>query len=183
MKLKPCGHCCFTPLVFGTHFCSALTLFVRRHRTAVHPRSCAWPGKLPTRGIQAPLRPWSMKSSRITEEKAKVLASQLNHFPPRDKFNDYKVMSDVATTLFIKAETLMHQGKNDEAIKEFKDIIAQYPWAQCFDPSRGAYWSVAEKSQDSIDVMEGKNPQSAVPVKKAPRTSPVLQISRHRESR
>ena len=31
----------------------------------------------------------------------------------------------------------MHQGKNDEAIKEFKNIIAQYPWAQCFDPSRG----------------------------------------------
>ena len=46
-------------------------------------------------------------------------------------------MSDVATALFIKAETLMHQGKNDEATKEFKDIIAQYPWAQSFDPSRG----------------------------------------------
>ena len=52
----------------------------------------------------------------------------------------------------------MHQGKNDEATKQFKNIIAQYPWAQSFDPSRGAYWSVAEKSQASIDVMEGKNP-------------------------
>ena len=52
----------------------------------------------------------------------------------------------------------MHQGKNDEAILQFKNIIAQYPWAQSFDPSRGTYWSVAEKSQASIDTMEGKTP-------------------------
>ena len=90
--------------------------------------------------------------------------------------SDYKIMSDVATTLFIKAETLMHQGKNAEATKEFKDIIAQYPWAQSFDPSRGAYWSVAEKSQDSIDMMEGKNPAADGPVKKVPRTIPVLKF-------
>ena len=92
------------------------------------------------------------------------------------RVDDYKIMSDVATTLFIKAETLMHQGKNDEATKEFKDIIAQYPWSQSFDPSRGSYWSVAEKSQDSIDVMEGKNPLAAAPVKKAPKTIPVLKF-------
>ena len=60
--------------------------------------------------------------------------------------------------------------------EQFKNIIAQYPWAQCFDPSRGAYWSVAEKSQSSIDVMEGKNPLAAAPVKKAPRTIPVLKF-------
>ena len=62
----------------------------------------------------------------------------------------------------------MHQGKNDEATKEFKNIIAQYPWAQSFDPSRGGYWSIAEKSQDSIDVMEGKNPLSCGSSKKGP---------------
>jgi len=109
-------------------------------------------------------------------DKAKVLASQLNNYPPRAKISDYKIMSDVATCLFIKAEALMRQGKNDEAAKEFKDIIAQYPWAQSFDPSRGGYWSIAEKSQDSIDVMEGKNPLSAAPLKKAPKTIPALKF-------
>jgi len=112
--------------------------------------------------------------TEIYGDKARVLASQLTNFPPRDKISDYKIMSDVATCLFIKAEALMHQGKNDEAKAEFKNIIVQYPWAQSFDPSRGGYWSVAEKSQDSIDVMEGKNPLDAAPVKKAPRTVPVL---------
>jgi len=109
-------------------------------------------------------------------DKAKVLAAQLKDFPPRTKTSDYKIMSDVGTVLFIKAETLMHQGKNDDAIKRFKDIIAQYPWAQCFDPSRGAYWSIAEKSQDSIDTMEGKSPLTTDPVKIAPRTVPVLKF-------
>jgi tetratricopeptide (TPR) repeat protein len=107
-------------------------------------------------------------------EQAKVLASGLSKFPLRDKIGDYKIMSDVATCLFIKAEALMHQGKNVEAISEFKKIIAQYPWAQCFDPSRGSYWSVAEKSQSSIDVMEGKESPREVFIKNAPRTFPVL---------
>lgn len=107
-------------------------------------------------------------------QQAQVLASQLHDFPSRAKVNEYKIMSDVATTLFIKAETLMRQGKNDEAAKEFKNIIAQYPWAQSFDASRGAYWSVAEKSQDSIDVMLGKDPLKASPVKQSPKTIPVL---------
>jgi len=109
-------------------------------------------------------------------DKAKALSAQLSNFPPRDKSAAYKVMSDVATTLFIKAETYMHQGKNDEATAQFKNIIAQYPWSQSFDPSRGSYWSVAEKSQDSIDVMQGKNPLDAAPVKQAPKTLPVLKF-------
>ncbi len=109
-------------------------------------------------------------------DKAKVLASKLSNFPARDKISEYTIMSNVATVLFIKAEALMHQGKNDEAKTQFKNIITQYPWAQCFDPSRGAYWSVAEKSQDSIDVMEGKSPLTAAPVKKAPKTIPVLKF-------
>jgi len=109
-------------------------------------------------------------------DEAKVLAAQLKQFPPRDKYHDYKVMSDVATTLFVRAETLMHQGKDAEATKEFKNIIAQYPWSQSFDPSRGAYWSVAEKSQDSIDTMQGKSPLTATIVKKAPTTFPLLKF-------
>jgi len=108
-------------------------------------------------------------------DKAKALAAQLNNFPSRANVGDYKVMSDVATVMFVNAEANMHQGKNDEATKQFKNIIAQYPWAQCFDPSRGSYWSIAEKSQDSIAVMEGKNPLAADPVKKiVPKTIPVL---------
>lgn len=108
-------------------------------------------------------------------DKANQLAGQLKQFPPREKYKDYKIMSDVATVLFIKAEYLKNQGKKDESIKEYKDLIAKYPWAQCFDPSRGAYWSVAEKSQDGINEEEGKTPDDQ-PMKIAPRTIPLLKF-------
>jgi tetratricopeptide (TPR) repeat protein len=108
------------------------------------------------------------------EDRAKDLASQLNNFPPREKINDYKVMSDVATALFIKAETLMRHGKNAQSKEVFNKAIKEYPWAQTFDPSRGSYWSVKEKSQDSINVMNGIQPKEAPVVKFGPKTKPTL---------
>jgi beta-glucuronidase len=108
------------------------------------------------------------------EEEAKAQAARLHEFPPRDKVNDYKTMSDLATTLFIRAELLMRQGKNYLAIAAFKNIIAHYPWAQAFDPSRGAYWSVAEKSQSSIDEMQGKLEREIQ--SRAAKTVPILAV-------
>ncbi len=89
-------------------------------------------------------------------QEAKKLHKQLTIFPTRDVIDQYSVMNDVATCLFVKAEGLMHQGKNDEATALFKQLMNDYKWAQAWDPSRGSYWSIAEKSQASIDVMSGK---------------------------
>jgi len=89
-------------------------------------------------------------------EEAKKLHTELTAFPSRDIIDKYQIMNDVATCLFIKSEALMNQGKNDEATKSFTQLIQDYKWAQAWDPSRGSYWSIAEKSQASIDVMSGK---------------------------
>ncbi|MBF0489680.1 MAG: tetratricopeptide repeat protein [Candidatus Omnitrophica bacterium] len=106
-------------------------------------------------------------------DKAKSQASQLKNFPPRENINDYKVMCDVATALFIKAELLKRQGNKEEAKEIFTRAINEYPWAQGWDPSRGSYWSVKEKSQASIDAMNGIFPDAA-PVKQVPITKPTL---------
>jgi len=90
----------------------------------------------------------------LYEEEAKTLHASLSNFPPRGKEKDYQALNDVATVLFIKAEALMNYGKTDQAITLFKEIIENYEWAQAWDP-RGWFWSVAEKSQASIDVMTG----------------------------
>jgi len=82
-------------------------------------------------------------------------AQSLDGFPARGKENEYQALNDVATVLFIKAEALMNYGKTEAAIDLFQHVIEQYPWAQAWDP-RGWFWSVAEKSQNSIDVMTGK---------------------------
>ena len=107
-------------------------------------------------------------------EEAKLQAVKLKAFPAYDQFQDYRIMNDVATALFIKAEFLMHQGKNEEAITAFKNLIEKYPWAQSWDPSRGSYWSVAERSQASIDVMSGKSIQEEAAAKNVPHTMLTL---------
>jgi len=87
---------------------------------------------------------------------AQKLHSELKAFPPRDIIEKYSAMNDVATCMFIRAEGFMHQGKIPEATALFEQLIKDYKWAQSWDPSRGAYWSIAEKSQASVDVMSGK---------------------------
>ncbi len=89
-------------------------------------------------------------------EKAKKLEAVLNDFPTRGKEADYQILNDAATCMFIRAEALMNNGKSEEAQVLFEKIIEQFKWGQAWDPSRGAFWSIAEKSQASIDMMIGK---------------------------
>jgi tetratricopeptide (TPR) repeat protein len=106
------------------------------------------------------------------EAQAMALHVELQDFPDRDKIENYKVMNNVATILFVKAEALMHQGKSDDAIKAFKELIKKYPYAQSWDPSRGSYWPIARISQESIDKLTGA---IETEVKKiAPTTKPKL---------
>lgn len=90
------------------------------------------------------------------DQLARQQQAALTQFPIRGKEKDYAALNDVGTVLFIKAEFLMNHGKADEAIFEFQKIIKDYKWAQAWDPSRGNFWSVAEKAQASIDVITGK---------------------------
>ncbi|RKY30428.1 MAG: hypothetical protein DRP74_07060 [Candidatus Omnitrophota bacterium] len=86
-------------------------------------------------------------------ELADTLAATLNGFPPKRDENHYRTMNDVATCYFIKAETLMRQGKTEKAKKAFRKVIAKYPWAQNFDP-RGWYWSIKEKAEVTLKKLE-----------------------------
>ncbi len=108
------------------------------------------------------------------EEQAIAQTVLLSGFPDRDKIEDFKVMNDFAVVLFVHAEALMHTGKTEEAIKAFEAIITQYPYAQSWDPSRGSYWSVAEKSHASIQAMKGLDEEAEGSSSHAPETVPVL---------
>jgi len=100
--------------------------------------------------------------------------AQLDNFPPRGEETNYQSLNDVGTCLFIKAEALMNIGRMGEAIAQFQDTITNYRLAQAWDP-RGWYWSIAEKSQDSIDVLTGKaEDQMEKTFKRSARTVPKL---------
>lgn len=96
---------------------------------------------------------------------AESKAAQMKAFPTSDIRAKYKTMNDVATAMFVKAEALMHAGKNDEAKALFNDVSQKFPWSQAWDPSRGSYWSIKEKAQASIRVLEGVD-SSAHPIHK-----------------
>jgi len=86
---------------------------------------------------------------------AKLQQAGLTAFPTVGQKEKFQELNDVGTCLFIKAEAIMNSGKSQEAMKQFEFVIKEYPWAQAWDP-RGWFWSVAEKSQASIDVLTGK---------------------------
>ncbi|MBD3246839.1 MAG: hypothetical protein GF333_07535 [Candidatus Omnitrophica bacterium] len=83
---------------------------------------------------------------------AQELAARLSGFPPAGEEQNYRVMNNVATCYFIKAEALRDQGRTEEAIAVLKEVIGKYPYAQAFDP-RGWYWSIKEKSEIMISQM------------------------------
>jgi len=95
------------------------------------------------------------KCEQLFGEEAKKQEAALNNFPPRGKEQDYQTLNDVGTCLFIRAEALMNNGKIEEAQALFRKIIEEFKWAQAWDPSRGSFWSIAEKSQASIDMLQG----------------------------
>jgi len=106
-------------------------------------------------------------------DEAKLLQKALSGFPARGDEELYKPLNDVGTVLFIEAEALMNNGRTQEALQKFQHIIENYSWAQAWDP-RGWYWSVAEKSQASINVMTGQYQEEEHVPKESLRTKPVL---------
>ena len=113
----------------------------------------AW--ELSTQGKLDELDRLTEQGLAVYAEKAKALQAPLTEFPPTTQQDDYKILNDVGTLLFIRAEALMNYGRTEEAIAAFQSLIEEYPWARSWDP-RGWFWSVREKSQDSIKVMVGK---------------------------
>lgn len=112
----------------------------------------------------------------LYHDRARQLEATLTAFPGRGHEGEYQVLDDVATCLFIQGEVYMGQGKSEEAIKVFNTIIQDYKYARAWDP-RGWFWSVAEKSQASLDKLTDKAVTEEKPVEKIVRPKTVLKIS------
>ncbi len=64
-----------------------------------------------------------------------------------------QVLNDVATCYFIQAESLLRQGKIDEAEKILQLIIGKYFFAQGWD-ARGWFWSIKLAAQQTLKKIE-----------------------------
>ncbi|MFA5088060.1 MAG: glycoside hydrolase family 2 TIM barrel-domain containing protein [Candidatus Omnitrophota bacterium] len=124
----------------------------------------------------------------IYGEEAREEGSQLTGFPLRGEEKNYQSLNDVATCLFIQGEAFMNNGKSEDALIVFKEITEEYKWAQAWDPSRGSFWSVAEKSQSSIDILTGQEEEEevvekikSIPVLRNPGKEKVVDYSKYGE--
>ncbi|HQP91241.1 MAG TPA: hypothetical protein PLU24_01035, partial [Candidatus Omnitrophota bacterium] len=90
--------------------------------------------------------------------KEKALAEQksLKDFPSSDRIADFEALNYLAQCQFIKAEALKNEGKKDQAIAAFKVIIADFSYAQAWDP-RGWFYKLAKTAQEGIDRLEGRD--------------------------
>ncbi len=83
---------------------------------------------------------------------ADLLAQGMTKIPEQEE-SKYKVLNDVAVCYFVQGESLMRQGKIEEAKEVFRTLIGKYPYASGWDP-RGWFWSVKEKAEITLTKLE-----------------------------
>jgi tetratricopeptide (TPR) repeat protein len=101
---------------------------------------------------------YAKKCLEIYEPKAKEMAAGQKSFSRPGHEDDFALVNDVATSHYVMGETYMKLGKTDDALKEFKYVIDNYPYAQCWDP-KGWFWKVAEVSRKNIDKIGKRSPE------------------------
>ena len=89
----------------------------------------------------------------IFGKQADEIESTLSDFPKAADVSAFSVLNDVATCYFIQAESLMRQGRLQEAKDKFNQIISKYPYSQAWDP-RGWFWKIADTSRESIKKID-----------------------------
>lgn len=82
--------------------------------------------------------------------KAAEMARTMRKFATAGHEDEFALVNDVATAHYVRGEAYMKQGKREDALREFNLIIAEYPYAQCWDP-KGWFWKVAEVSRKNIE--------------------------------
>lgn len=62
-------------------------------------------------------------------------------------------LNDVGTALFIRGQALERQGRNAEAIADYKMVVEQLPFAQCWDV-QGWFWKPADAASGRIKALQ-----------------------------
>jgi tetratricopeptide (TPR) repeat protein len=95
------------------------------------------------------------KNISLYGAKAREMQASLKEFPweSQEKIFSYWALNDVGTSLFILGQAYRNEGKNDEAVAAFKQLVDNYGYSQCWDP-QGWFWKPAEAGQQQIIELE-----------------------------
>jgi tetratricopeptide (TPR) repeat protein len=95
------------------------------------------------------------KNVELYGAKAKEMQASLREFPweSQEKIFSFWALNDVGTCMFILGQAYVNDGKNDEAVAVFKQLVDNYGYAQAWDP-QGWFWKPAEAAQQKIVELE-----------------------------
>ncbi len=98
---------------------------------------------------------YTNKCLELYEAKAKEMQESMTEYAweSKDKIFSYWALNDVGTCLFIRGEAYLNAGNKEEAKKNFKKLVDDYYFAQCWDP-KGWFWKPAEGAQQKLEALE-----------------------------
>lgn len=87
--------------------------------------------------------------------KAEALKQQasLETFPMGESTHQYWALNDVGTCLFIEGQILEKQGKKQEALALYAELVKELGFSQCWD-TKGWFWKPAEAASGRIKLLE-----------------------------
>ncbi|HOY09556.1 MAG TPA: tetratricopeptide repeat protein [Candidatus Omnitrophota bacterium] len=98
---------------------------------------------------------YTNKCLELYEAKAKEMQESMTEYAweSKDKIFSYWALNDVGTCYFIRGEAYLNAGKKEEAKKNFKKLVDEYYFSQCWDP-KGWFWKPAEGAQQKLEALE-----------------------------
>ena len=86
--------------------------------------------------------------------RASIMQKKLNDFPKGEAkdIHSYYALNDVATALYIKAESLRKLEKPEEAKEVLLDLIDNYSFGQTWDP-RGWFWKPVVVAREKLNML------------------------------
>jgi len=94
------------------------------------------------------------KVLELYEEKALAMQDSMTEYAweSQDAIFAMWALNDVGTVLFIKGESFKKIGDARKAKKNYKELVNNFYYAQCWDPN-GWFWKPAEAAQQSLDEL------------------------------
>ncbi|MBI4323540.1 MAG: tetratricopeptide repeat protein [Candidatus Omnitrophica bacterium] len=105
-----------------------------------------------TQGDHRAVELYAKKCIELYHAQATQQQAELKAFASAEDAPKLWALNDVGTAYFIRGQSLLAQGKIQDAQQAFQGVIEQFPFAQAWDP-QGWFWRVADAASDKLSTI------------------------------